>query len=135
MWYLRGLLSGLLAVGAAAVLSGCGFSPQPDESKATPSAADSRQSPKASNEKNPAAAAAGKDVPEGLLELSGEDRSAAEKQRICPVTGLLLGSMGKPEKVIVKGQTVFLCCAGCEEQLRKDPDTYLKKLQAAMAKD
>ena len=48
----------------------------------------------------------------GLAELSPSDRAAAEKQRVCPVSGDLLGSMGKPIKVIVKGQTVFLCCAG-----------------------
>jgi hypothetical protein len=31
--------------------------------------------------------------------------------------------------VIVKGATVFLCCAGCEEKMMKDPETYLAKLK------
>jgi hypothetical protein len=45
-----------------------------------------------------------------LAELSASDRAAAEKQRVCPVSGDVLGATGKPYKVTVKGQTVFLCC-------------------------
>lgn len=52
----------------------------------------------------------------------------AEKQRICPVTGERLGSMGKPYKVRVKGRDVLLCCQGCEAQFMRDPDKYLAKL-------
>ncbi len=40
----------------------------------------------------------------------------------------------KPVKITVKGQTVFLCCAGCEESIKKDPDKYLAKLKASGAK-
>jgi len=69
--------------------------------------------------------------PEGLAELSAEDRALAEKQRTCPVSGELLGSMGKPYKVTVKGRTVFLCCEGCEAKIKKDPDKYLEKISAA----
>ena len=32
---------------------------------------------------------------------------------------------GDPYKTTVKGQTIFLCCEGCEEKLKKDPDKYL----------
>jgi hypothetical protein len=64
----------------------------------------------------------------GLAELPEADRAAAEKQRICPVSGRRLGAMGKPVKVTVKGQEVFLCCPGCEETIKADPDTYLAKL-------
>jgi YHS domain-containing protein len=32
-------------------------------------------------------------------------------------------------KVTVKGRTVFLCCPGCEEDLRKEPDKFLEKLK------
>jgi Cu(I)/Ag(I) efflux system membrane fusion protein len=66
---------------------------------------------------------------EGLKELSPEDRAAAEKQRICPVSGEPLGAMGKPYKIVVDGRTVFLCCPGCEEQFRKDPEKYFAKMQ------
>ena len=69
-------------------------------------------------------------VPEGLAELSADDRAAAEKQRVCPVSGDVLGTQGKPYKVTVKGQIVFLCCPACEKQLLKNPDKYLAKMQA-----
>ena len=69
------------------------------------------------------------ELPEGLKELSPEDFAAAQKQKVCPVSDQPLGSMGKPYKVTVKGQTVFLCCSGCEDDLKKDPDKYLAKLR------
>ena len=64
----------------------------------------------------------------GLDELSAADRAAAKKQKICPVMDTLLGSMGTPVKVTVKGRDVFLCCAGCKAKLLKNPDKYLEKL-------
>ena len=41
---------------------------------------------------------------------SKSDQELIEKQKTCPVTDALLGSMGTPVKVQVKGRTVFLCC-------------------------
>ena len=79
----------------------------------------------------PAAPAA---TPPGRAKLSAEDRTLAETQKTCPVTDEALGSMGAPVKVSLKGQTVFLCCAGCEEELKKDPDKYLAKLNKSAAK-
>jgi hypothetical protein len=63
-----------------------------------------------------------------LGSLSAEDRKLAMTQRICPVTGAPLGSMGKPVKLTVKGRAVFLCCQGCEDAVKDDPDGTLKKL-------
>lgn len=60
--------------------------------------------------------------------LSRSDRELIEKQKVCPVTGAALGSMGTPVKVMAKGRTVFLCCAGCKKKIMADPDKYLKKL-------
>ncbi len=37
--------------------------------------------------------------------------------------------MGTPVKITVKGQTVFLCCPGCEATIKKNPDKYLAKLK------
>ena len=68
---------------------------------------------------------------EGLAQLSDADRALAEKQRVCPVSGELLGTMGKPVKVEVKGQTVFLCCPDCQDKIKADPDKYLAKLKTA----
>ncbi len=56
------------------------------------------------------------------------DKELIRKQKICPVSGQPLGAMGEPVKVVVKGRTVFLCCAGCKKKLLADPDKYLKKL-------
>lgn len=72
-------------------------------------------------------------VKEALAQLSDEDRAAAEAQKICPVTGEALGSMGKPCKITVttgagEDRTVFLCCGGCESSIKEAPDKYLAKL-------
>lgn len=68
-------------------------------------------------------------VADALAELTPEDRSLAEKQRICPVSGELLGSLGTPLKVEVLGQQVFLCCEDCKAKLLEKPDEYLTKLK------
>ena len=63
-----------------------------------------------------------------LAKLSTEDRALAEKQKVCPVSGEALGSMGAPVKVDVKGHAVFICCDGCREQLLAKPDEFLAKI-------
>jgi membrane fusion protein, copper/silver efflux system len=63
---------------------------------------------------------------ENLAKLSPEDQKLASQQKHCPITGLLLGSMGVPVKITLKGQTIFLCCPGCVEEAKKDPDKTLK---------
>ncbi|HEY4233398.1 MAG TPA: TRASH domain-containing protein [Lacipirellulaceae bacterium] len=69
-------------------------------------------------------------VPEGFEKLSDADRAAALAQKTCPVSGEKLGGMGTPFKVSVKGRDVFLCCPSCKDDLLKDPDKYLAKLDA-----
>jgi YHS domain-containing protein len=68
------------------------------------------------------------EIQAALAELPAADRAAAQRQRTCPVSGQRLGLMGKPVKITVKGQEVFLCCDGCEEAIKNDPETYLAKL-------
>jgi Cu(I)/Ag(I) efflux system membrane fusion protein len=63
---------------------------------------------------------------EQIKKLSPEDQKFALKQKSCPVTGEPLGSMGMPIKVIVAGQPVFLCCAGCEMEAQQNADETLK---------
>jgi hypothetical protein len=55
---------------------------------------------------------------QGIRELSPPDQRLALQQRTCPVTGDLLGSMGKPIKVNVNGRSVFVCCQGCVDEVR-----------------
>ena len=74
------------------------------------------------------------DLP-GLKELDAADRKPAEQQKVCPVSGELLGSMGKPYKMTVKDRVVFLCCDGCKGDVEKDPDKILKKVDELLAKN
>ena len=67
-------------------------------------------------------------IERALAKLNDADRQAAKEQRICPVSGEPLGSMGTPIKVHVKDRDIFICCAGCEDDLKAKPDEYLAKL-------
>jgi Cu(I)/Ag(I) efflux system membrane fusion protein len=103
-------LCSLAVVGFSVALAGCGG----EKADVKPSPEDAK-------------------IQAALAELPPADRAAAEKQRVCPVSGERLGLMGKPVKTTVKdskGQDheVFLCCPGCESTIQGDPDTYLAKL-------
>ena len=63
-----------------------------------------------------------------LAKLSPEDAASAEKQQMCLVSGEMLGTMGAPIKVEVKGQQVWICCEGCRKPLLENPDEFLAKL-------
>jgi hypothetical protein len=61
---------------------------------------------------------------------SEDEKVLAARQKICPVTGEPLDSMGGPVRVVVAGRVVFVCCKGCEKPLRADPAKYLANLPA-----
>ena len=63
-----------------------------------------------------------------LQGLAASDHALAEKQKVCPVTGLELGVMGAPKRITVSGRVVFLCCEGCESKMRREPEKYLAKV-------
>ena len=66
-----------------------------------------------------------------LAALASADRALAERQRFCPVLAeSRLGSMGKPVKLTLDGETVFLCCKGCEEAAKEDPQATLARVKA-----
>lgn len=69
--------------------------------------------------------------PAAIAHLSPEDRKLVLAQKVCPVTGAELGSMGEPYKITVGNRDVFLCCQGCEGEVRQDADRLLKKLDEA----
>jgi Cu(I)/Ag(I) efflux system membrane fusion protein len=74
-------------------------------------------------------------VKANLAQLSDEDRRLAEAQRYCPVEqDNLLGSMGKPVKLVLKRQTVFLCCPSCEDEAKADPDKTLATVEKLKAR-
>jgi hypothetical protein len=68
------------------------------------------------------------EITEAMAQLPAEDRALAEKQKTCPVSDQALGSMGKPIKVAVGDRDVFICCEGCEEELKNNSEKYLAKL-------
>jgi membrane fusion protein, copper/silver efflux system len=55
----------------------------------------------------------------------------AEDQRICPVTGLKLGTMGDPVPVEAEGRKVWTCCSACPPKLKAKPAYYLSRLAPA----
>jgi len=57
-----------------------------------------------------------------------DDAAWISRQKICPVTGLRLGSMGKPVRVDVDHQTVFVCCNACRSTVESDPQSALARL-------
>jgi YHS domain-containing protein len=65
--------------------------------------------------------------------LPAADEAAARAQRVCPVTGEALDSMGGPIKVTIEGRDVFLCCEHCVEALEEDPAKYFAILDGAAA--
>ena len=75
------------------------------------------------------------DVRAGLAKLSTEDRKLAVAQGWCPVESEnRLGAMGKPIKVMVKGQPVFLCCKGCQTRALAAPDQTLARAREQQAR-
>jgi Cu(I)/Ag(I) efflux system membrane fusion protein len=78
------------------------------------------------------------EIKAAMSELSPEDRQLAEAQRFCVVLKKnRLGIMGKPFKVMVNGEPVFLCCEGCKDDaLAKPAETAAKvrEMRAATMK-
>ncbi len=60
-------------------------------------------------------------VPANELQLAA---ASIARQKICPVSGKLLGSMGDPVAVDVNGQRVFVCCGGCVDAVKSNPGKY-----------
>ena len=63
-----------------------------------------------------------------LKKTSKTDTASATKvsvQTTCPVMG---SPIDKNQYVDVRGKRIYVCCAGCIEPIKKDPDLYLKKL-------
>ena len=69
-------------------------------------------------------------VTAALAKLPPEDRAVAAAQKFCPVLeGSRLGSMGVPVKVVLDGQPVFLCCAGCVDEAKSEPEKFRKRAE------
>lgn len=126
------LIRRLSPLAAALLMAGCvgtesstptpitpsGSSTTPEGAPADPADA----APSASNETLTA------DELADVKKLPEADATLALEQKICPSSGGLLGAMGVPIKMEALGQTVFVCCAGCKEDVEKHPEAMLAKL-------
>ncbi len=64
-----------------------------------------------------------------LAKLSPADRQLAETQRLCPILNSRLGSMGKPVKLTIRGEPIFLCCDACREKALKQGEETVQKVK------
>ena len=63
-----------------------------------------------------------------VKKLPEDEQAAAMAQAVCPVSGHHLGFMGVPAKTTALGRTIYLCCSGCEEDVKADPEAVIAKL-------
>jgi hypothetical protein len=70
-----------------------------------------------------------------MAKLSPEDRKLAEAQVFCAIDQESpLGSMGPILKVMANGKPVFVCCKGCEKEVKANPNQALALLDKLMAR-
>jgi hypothetical protein len=78
------------------------------------------------------------DIRVNLARLGPEDQHLAGRQKYCPMMeGVRLGEMGRPHRIEVKGESVFVCCENCARQAQQDPEvalTRIKELRKAREK-
>jgi YHS domain-containing protein len=64
-----------------------------------------------------------------VLALAGGPALAADPkpQTLCPVLG---GNINKQVYAEYQGKRIYFCCSGCITEFQKDPEKYMKKLEA-----
>ncbi|MFZ5833608.1 MAG: hypothetical protein ACOY3P_26265 [Planctomycetota bacterium] len=114
--------------GVTVALAGCaGEAPPPAPATVDRDAADAGSGPGGAGTSDTATEPGG-EVEAALAKLPPELQQLAKQQKICPVSGEPLGSMGVPYRVQVKDREVLLCCQGCEEEIQTNPEKYLAKI-------
>ena len=111
MMHRQYLMTAIIALGVLVAFAGCNTQPEGSGAPAASSSADDHQA----------------EIEAELAKLTPEDRQRASAQKVCPITEEPLGSMGKPVKVTVDGQDLFICCAGCEDELKQNFAAHLEK--------
>jgi len=102
----------LAALLAVATFSGCGEQPV--------------AAPQAAAEQDNSLEA---EIAEMIGKLDEADQKVAMEQKFCAVQSHeRLGSMGVPAKLELEGQTIFLCCEGCEKSAKADPEKTLARV-------
>ncbi|HMB06258.1 MAG TPA: hypothetical protein VKP69_21300 [Isosphaeraceae bacterium] len=64
-----------------------------------------------------------------IKKLPAADAAKALAQKVCPVSGENLGGMGVPVRVSAEGKTFFLCCKGCNKEVKANPKAVVAKLK------
>lgn len=118
----------LLGVAAAALaLAGCGNTPTPATGRTGPA------TPPTLTASKPATEIA--EIDAERAKLPADERKLVEAQEWCAVlSDNRLGEMGKPQRIEIKGEPVFLCCEGCVKRAKADPDATLAKVAELKAK-
>lgn len=88
-----------------------------------------RQRPRASFTQTFSPASASPKV--AVVATGDADQAAIAKQKTCPVTGLELGSMGTPVKLLVGDKSLYLCCQGCVGKVKAHPENYITRATEA----
>lgn len=65
---------------------------------------------------------------------AGQLQAIYDGQRMCPVMDEELGVHGAPIPVIVRGQTIYVCCKGCIRDVQAEPGRYLAKVAEERAR-
>jgi YHS domain-containing protein len=55
------------------------------------------------------------------------EKAPVISQTVCPVMG---GAINKAQYADVKGKRIYVCCPGCIDKIKADPDKYIKQLEA-----
>jgi hypothetical protein len=60
-----------------------------------------------------------------FTKATAADQKAIAAQKVCPVSGESLGSMGTPVKATRGDRSIFLCCQSCLKTVQADPNKFL----------
>jgi hypothetical protein len=61
----------------------------------------------------------------------GKPKNKPYPLAVCLVSDENLGDMGEPHVIQYKGREIKFCCDHCEKDFRKEPQTFLAKLDRA----
>jgi len=68
-----------------------------------------------------------KDPEKYLKRIVDKGEKVTVRQTVCPVMG---GKVNRSLFVDWEGHRFYLCCAGCIDKFKADPETYAKRLEA-----
>jgi YHS domain-containing protein len=68
-----------------------------------------------------------KAAPVNPADLKAPGDAAVGDRTTCPISGETFVVTANSPKVEFEGKTYFMCCPGCEEKFKADPQKYLTK--------